>query len=38
MIFLRATIIRDDETMSNLSTRKYGLIREIQLGQREGGH
>ena len=37
MIFLRATIIRDDETMSNLSTRKYGLIREIQLGQREGG-
>ena len=37
MIFLRATIIRDDETMSTLSTRKYGLIREIQLGQREGG-
>ncbi len=37
MIFLRATIIRDDETMSNLSTRKYGLIREIQLGRREGG-
>ncbi|MCP5078109.1 MAG: type II secretion system secretin GspD [Psychromonas sp.] len=37
MIFLRATIIRDDETMSNLSTRKYGLIRDIQLGRREAG-
>lgn len=37
MIFLRATIIRDDETMSKLSTRKYGLIRDIQKEQREGG-
>ncbi|PKF61837.1 type II secretion system protein GspD [Psychromonas sp. psych-6C06] len=37
MIFLRATIIRDDQTMSNLSTRKYGLMREIQLGRREDG-
>jgi general secretion pathway protein D len=37
MVFIRATIIRDDETMSSLSTRKYGLIREIQLGKREGG-
>tara|TARA_R110001583_G_scaffold7720_9_gene37974 strand:- start:64547 stop:66553 length:2007 start_codon:yes stop_codon:yes gene_type:complete len=37
MIFLRASIIRDDETMNNLSTRKYGLMRDIQLGQRESG-
>lgn len=37
MIFLRATIIRDDETMSKLSTRKYGLIREVQQGQRDDG-
>ena len=37
MIFLRATIIRDDETMSQLSRRKYGLIRAIQQGQRDGG-
>lgn len=37
MIFLRATIIRDDETMSALSMRKYSLIREIQLGKRESG-
>jgi general secretion pathway protein D len=37
MIFLRASIIRDDETMNNLSTRKYGLMRDIQLGHRESG-
>jgi len=37
MIFLRATIIRDDETMSNLSTRKYGLMRELQLGRGADG-
>lgn len=37
MIFLRASIIRDDETMNNLSTRKYGLMRDIQLGKRESG-
>jgi general secretion pathway protein D len=37
MIFLRATIIRDDKTMSLLSTRKYGDIRKIQLGQRDSG-
>lgn len=37
MIFLRATIIRDDESMSNLSTRKYSLIREIQLGLLDNG-
>ncbi|MEI6898018.1 MAG: type II secretion system secretin GspD [Psychromonas sp.] len=30
MIFLRATIVRDDETMRALSARKYSLIREIQ--------
>lgn len=37
MIFIRATIIRDDKTMSNLSTRKYSLIREIQQLQKEDG-
>ncbi len=37
MVFIRATIIRDDKTMSNLSTRKYSLIREIQKLQREDG-
>jgi len=37
MIFLRATIIRDDQTMMELSQRKYGLIRQIQLGQSEDG-
>lgn len=37
MIFIRATIIRDDETMSNLSTRKYSLIREIQQLQKDKG-
>ena len=37
MIFLRASIIRDDQTMNNLSTRKYGLMRDIQLGQRDSG-
>jgi len=37
MIFLRPTIIRDDQTMMELSQRKYGLIRQIQLGQNEDG-
>ena len=37
MIFLRATILRDDESMGVLSRRKYQLIREIQQGQRENG-
>lgn len=37
MVFIRATIIRDNETMSNLSTRKYSLIREIQKQQRIEG-
>lgn len=37
MVFIRATIIRDDEKMSNLSTRKYSLIREIQKQQNAEG-
>ncbi len=37
MVFLRATIIRDDETMGDLSSRKYSLIRAVQEAQREGG-
>ncbi|KPU82839.1 general secretion pathway protein GspD [Psychromonas sp. PRT-SC03] len=37
MIFLRATIIRDDDTMNNLSRRKYSMIRDIQKKQRERG-
>lgn len=37
MIFIRATIIRDDEAMRNLSTRKYSLIREVQKQQRATG-
>ncbi|WP_354623161.1 secretin N-terminal domain-containing protein [Psychromonas sp. MME2] len=37
MIFIRATIIRDDQTMNNLSTRKYSLIREVQMGERDRG-
>ena len=37
MIFLRATIIRDDQTMMELSKRKYSLMREVQLGEDEKG-
>ncbi|WP_028863420.1 type II secretion system secretin GspD [Psychromonas aquimarina] len=37
MVFLRASIIRDDETMSALSSRKYSLIRAVQEAQRESG-
>lgn len=37
MIFLRSTIIRDDKTMMELSQRKYGLIRQVQLGQAVDG-
>ena len=37
MIFIRATIIRDDQTMSELSTRKYSLIRSVQQEHREKG-
>jgi general secretion pathway protein D len=37
MVFIRATIIRDDQTMKALSTRKYGLIRSVQQAQQEKG-
>ncbi|TEW52693.1 type II secretion system secretin GspD [Psychromonas algicola] len=37
MIFLRPTIIRDDQTMLELSQRKYGLMRAIQQEQSENG-
>ncbi|WP_415229536.1 type II secretion system secretin GspD [Psychromonas sp.] len=37
MVFLRASIIRDDQTMMELSTRKYSLIRAIQERQRDVG-
>lgn len=37
MIFLRATIVRDDQTMMELSARKYALIRQIQLDQSDQG-
>jgi general secretion pathway protein D len=37
MVFIRPTIIRDDQTMTDLSTRKYSLIRKVQQAQREDG-
>lgn len=37
MVFIRATIIRDDKTMAELSTRKYGLMRKVQQAQQEKG-
>jgi len=37
MIFLRPTIIRDDQTMLELSQRKYGLMRAIQQEQSDNG-
>lgn len=37
MVFIRATIIRDDKTMADLSTRKYGLMRQVQKVQQEKG-
>ncbi|MEL0631067.1 hypothetical protein, partial [Psychromonas aquatilis] len=37
IIFIRRTIIRDDQTMLELSHRKYGLIRHVQLGQAVDG-
>jgi len=37
MIFIRATIVRDDKGMSELSTRKYGLMRAIQQERSDGG-
>ena len=37
MVFLRATIVRNDETMRGLSMRKYGLIRAVQLHKADLG-
>lgn len=37
MIFLRATILRDDESMDEISRHKYQLIRDIQQAQRNSG-
>ncbi|MFT6926143.1 MAG: general secretion pathway protein D [Psychromonas sp.] len=37
MVFLRATILRDDESMGALSKRKYQSIRALQVGQDEDG-
>lgn len=37
MVFLRATIIRDDDTMEALSKRKYQSIRDLQVGQSTKG-
>jgi len=37
MIFIRATIIRDDETLEGATAEKYRYIRELQIGQREKG-
>ncbi|TRW50316.1 type II secretion system protein GspD [Aliidiomarina halalkaliphila] len=37
MIFIRPTIIRDDERMGQLSQRKYSYLRAQQLEQRERG-
>ena len=37
MIFIRATIIRDDKTMRELSTRKYGLMRKVQQDLQDDG-
>ncbi len=37
MVFLRPVIIRDAKTASNLTNRKYRLMRNVQLGEREDG-
>jgi general secretion pathway protein D len=37
MIFIRATIIRDDKTMRELSSRKYSLMREVQQARQDEG-
>ena len=37
MVFLRPTIIRDDETMSSVSNEKYTKMREYQLQRHEDG-
>ena len=37
MVFMRATILRDDESMDKISRHKYELIRDIQQAQRKSG-
>ncbi|WNO08980.1 type II secretion system secretin GspD [Teredinibacter sp. KSP-S5-2] len=37
MVFLKATIIRDDETLYGATAEKYKLIRDEQIGRREKG-
>lgn len=37
LVFIRPTIIRDTQSMSQLSARKYDAIRQIQLDEREDG-
>ena len=37
MVFIRPTIIRDEATMTQVSSRKYNLIRAAQLAQQEQG-
>ena len=37
MVFMRATILRDDESMDEISRHKYELIRDIQQAQRKSG-
>ncbi|MFO6424213.1 type II secretion system secretin GspD [Motilimonas sp. KMU-193] len=37
MIFIRPTIIRDSNKMASLSSRKYSLMRAVQLQQQEAG-
>ncbi|MDP2561931.1 type II secretion system secretin GspD [Psychrobium sp. 1_MG-2023] len=37
MIFIKPTIIRDAATMSSLSSRKYNMIRAVQLEQQDDG-
>lgn len=37
MVFLKATVIRDDVKLSNATAEKYGYIRDQQLQQRDNG-
>ena len=37
MVFLRTTVVRDDETMTGATAQKYGLIRDAQLESRAAG-
>jgi len=37
MVFLRPVILRDAKTASNVTNRKYKLMRDVQLGEREHG-